>query len=95
MNSVPQYNYAYISGTTVAQVATGAGVLHTIVVNSVPSGPVVVADANGTSGTLGVIATLTDTVTPQTLIYDCIFTNGLKITQQAGGNITVMTRKTF
>ncbi len=94
----PQYNYKNITGTTVVQVATGVGLLHTVTLNqfknSGASVSIVDADANGTTA---IIATITDDIAgsgagvaiPATLIFDCIFSRGLKVISIGNNDITL------
>lgn len=85
------YTYANIASQATFQLRTGAGILHSIVINGGTTGAVInVYDAVG-SDTSPIIATITlDSAAPRTLLFDAHFTVGLKIvTATQNPNITV------
>lgn len=82
-----EYKYKYISTQTGTLVATGRGVLHSIVVNTTSAGTIIVADS--TTTTTPAIATLKASVAEGTYLYDVVFANGLFVTTGAASDITV------
>lgn len=82
-----EYKYAYISTQTGTLVATGRGVLHTIVVNTTANASIVAADSITT--TTPAIATLKANLAEGTYSYDVVFSKGLFITTNGASDITV------
>ncbi len=82
-----EYLYKNISTQTGTLVATGRGVLHSIVVNSTAAGSIVVADA--VTATTPIIGTLKASVVEGTYLYDAIFSKGLYVTTNGASDITV------
>ena len=85
---VANYNQTNITSTTTTQIATGAGLLHSIVVNKAAAGTIIVADAT-TSATSATMATLKSSVAEGTYLYDCLFKTGLQVVTGANTDITV------
>lgn len=89
------YEYEYIStGTTtevVTQVATGQGVLHSIVIGETAAAPIVVVD--GTSGTTANLATLKSLIAEGDYIFDANFKTGLRIVTTGASKFTVVYTK--
>jgi len=82
-----QYNYKYISGVASPVVFTGAGILHSVVINAVGTGgTITLTDTSSPSATVGII-TVNSPMT--TLLYDVGVAGGLQVTTSASPNITV------
>jgi hypothetical protein len=91
------YNYTHITTDATTVIKTGAGLLHSVCINTpVASETVTIDDA--TSATTPTIAVLTIPATitsamPQCVIYDVVFSTGLTVvTATAAGDITVSWR---
>lgn len=82
-----EYKYRNISTQTGTLVATGRGVLHSIVVNNTANATIVVADA--LTATTPIIATLKANVAEGTYLYDILFTKGIFVTTNGASDITV------
>ncbi len=82
-----EYQYANISTGTTTQVATGRGVLHSIVVNTTAAGSIKLID--GISGSTANIGTMKASIAEGTYIYDCVFAAGLRIVTAGSSDITV------
>jgi hypothetical protein len=74
-------------GTQVAQLATGIGTLHSVVINGTSTSPITLID--GAGGTTALIGTLKASVTEGTYLYDCVFGAGLRVNVQSNSDITV------
>ena len=85
-------NYAYKNITAAGQynIATTAGVLHAIVVNTTAAGTIAFADGNATAGTVALMGTLKASVVENDYTYDTAFGSGLRVTTTAGSDITVV-----
>ena len=83
-----QYLAKNLVATQVAQLGTGVGTLHTIVVNRTGNQPLVIIDGAGGT-TIGVIGTLKSSVAEGTYLYDCCFGSGLRVNVQSDSDITV------
>lgn len=82
-----EYQFANIATNTTTQVATGRGVLHSIVVNTTAAGTIKIID--NTSGSTANIGTMKSNIAEGTYIYDCVFATGLRIITAAASDITV------
>lgn len=82
-----QYNDSYISTATTTTIKTGAGVLHTIVVNGGTAGTVIVYDNTAASGTI--IASFDSTNALATYTFDAKFSTGLTVITAAATKLTV------
>ena len=82
-----EYTPTNITTTTTTQVATGRGVLHTIVVGTTAAGAITIMD--GTASSTTVIGTLKSSIAEGTYTYDCVFSKGLRVTTAASSDITV------
>lgn len=82
-----EYQYTNITTGTTTQVATGRGVLHSIVINTTAAGTIKLID--GTSGTTANIGTMKASIVEGTYIFDCVFATGLRIVTAASSDITV------
>lgn len=87
MTNTKQYQYTNITSGATTQVATGQGVLHSIVVNTTAAGTIKIID--GISGTTANVGTLKSSVAEGTYIYDVTFSAGLRIVTGAASDITV------
>lgn len=85
-----QNNFLYknLTGTTNAILGTGIGTLHSIVVNSTSTSPIVLRDGTN-SGTTAVIGTLKASVAEGTYLYDCVFGTGLRVELLSNSDVTV------
>lgn len=81
------YSYANSTTATTTVVKSGAGTLHSIVVNTTAAGSVTVYDNTAGSGTK--IATLKASVVEGTYVYDVAFATGLTIVTAAASDVTV------
>ncbi len=79
--------YTYITEATTTQVATGKGILHSIIVNETVAGTLKVID--GTSGATANIATLKASIVEGTYLFDVTFSAGLRIVSGAAGKYTI------
>lgn len=86
-NNAEQYEQTNIATATTTQVATGAGKLHSIVINTTAAGTIKIID--NTSGSTANIGTLKASVIEGTYLYDCVFKTGLRIITAAASDITV------
>lgn len=84
------YSFKNISTSATTTVKSGAGYLHSIVVNKAANGAVTIYDNTAGSGTL--IATLKASIVEGTYIFDCKFSNGLYVIPAAATDITLMYR---
>lgn len=81
------YSFSNVSTATTTVVKSGAGTLHSIVVNTTAAGAITVYDNTAASGTK--IATLKASVVEGDFIYDLAFSTGLTIVTAAASDITV------
>lgn len=85
---MPPFSYTNISAGATTVVKSGAGVLHSITVNTTAAGAITVYDNTAASGTK--IATIAASpVIGSTFIYDVSFGTGLTIVTAAASDITV------
>ncbi len=82
-----EYVYNNITTNTTTQVATGRGVLHSVVVNTTAAGSIKLID--GTAGTTANIGTLKASIAEGTYLYDIVFSTGLRIVTAGSSDITV------
>ncbi len=82
-----EYLYKNITTGATTQVATGRGVLHSIVVNTTAAGTIKIID--GISGSTANIGTLKISVGEGTYLYDVVFSVGLRIITAGASDITV------
>lgn len=81
-------SYANISTNTTTTVKSGAGILHSLVINTRSvAGQAVIYDNTAGSGTK--IATIDTTLSTTAFLYDVKFATGLTIVTTGGGDITV------
>ena len=85
-------NYAYKNITAAGQynIATTAGVLRAIIVNTTAAGTIAAVDGNATAGTVATMGTLKASIAENTYRYDTAFGTGLRITTTAASDITVV-----
>jgi hypothetical protein len=84
---MPTGAYKNISTATTTIVKPGAGVLHTLTVNTTAAGAITIYDNTAASGTK--IATLKASIAEQTFTFDVGFGTGLTIVTAAASDITV------
>lgn len=77
----------YISSATTTTMKTGAGLLHTIVVNGGTAGTIIVYDNTAASGTI--IASFDSTNALATYTFNCTFATGLTIITSAATKLSV------
>lgn len=82
-----RFNNTYISTATTTTIKTGAGLLHTIVVNGGTAGTVIVYDNTAASGTI--LASFDSTNALATYTFDCSFSTGLTIITAAATKLSV------
>lgn len=75
-------------GTQAALLGTGVGSLHSIVVNSTSTSPIIIRDGD-VNGTLAVLGTLKASVAEGTYLYDCVFGRGLRVELLSNSDVTV------
>ncbi len=85
--NIQKWNYTNITSATTTLVKTGAGVLHSIVVNTTAAGSIKIEDA--LTDTTPLIGTLKASVAEGTYLYDVEFTTGLNIVTAGASDITV------
>lgn len=89
------YQYAYISNGTVAevvsQIATGPGSLHAIVVTETAGTSIAVID--GTSGTTANLASLKASIAEGSYVFNADFNSGLRIVTNGLSKFTVVYTK--
>lgn len=83
----PYYTYNNITSATTTTVRSGAGVLHSITVNTTAAGAITIYDNTAASGTK--IGTLKSSVAENTYTFDVAFGTGLTIVTAAASDITV------
>jgi len=81
------FNDTYISTATTTVVKTGAGLLHTIVVNGGTAGTIIIYDNTAGSGTI--IASFDSTNALNTYTFNCSFATGLTVVTSAATKVTV------
>lgn len=82
-----EYLYNNITTNTTTQVATGRGVLHSIVVNTTAAGSIKVID--DITGSTANIATLKASIAEGTYLFDILFTKGLRIITAGASDVTI------
>ena len=88
MASIVQENqYTYLAAQATTQVATGRGILHSIVVGETAAGAISIID--NTSGSTANIGTLKASIVEGTYLFDVVFSKGLRIDLAAASKITV------
>ena len=87
INGESSFNNNNISTATTTTVKSGAGHLHSIVVNTTAIGAITVYDNTAGSGTK--IATLKASVVEGTYLYDVQFATGLTVVTAAASDVTV------
>jgi len=91
MTNDRQYNYKNITTASSPVVFSGAGILHSIVINNRNSGgTITITDTSSPSITVGTI-----TVAASSFVYeyDAVLAGGLQVTTSASPDITVMWAK--
>jgi hypothetical protein len=81
------FSNTYISTATTTTVKTGAGLLHTIVVNGGTTGTCIIYDNTAASGTI--LASFDTTNALATYTFDCSFSTGLTLITSAATKISV------
>lgn len=81
------FSNTYISTAVTTTVKTGAGLLHTLVVNGGTAGTVIVYDNTAASGTI--LASFDSTNALNTYTFDCAFSTGLTIITSAATKVSV------
>lgn len=82
------YNYTYISTATTTQVATGAGVLKSIIVGTTAAGAIQIID--NTSGSTVNLGELKASIVEGNYEFNVAFTTGLRIITAGASKITVV-----
>lgn len=82
-----RFTDTYISTATTTTLKTGAGILHTIVVNGGTAGTIIVYDNTAASGTI--IASFDSTNALATYTFDCTFSTGLTVITSAATKLSV------
>ncbi len=85
-----EYNPTHITTGTTAQIFTGKGILHNIVVNTSTGTAVAMYDSIGAN--TGTIAILKSSISEGTYSYDATVANGLYITHGTGDYTVLWTR---
>lgn len=81
------FNDTYISTATTTVVKTGAGLLHTIIVNGGTTGTIIIYDNTAASGTI--IASFDSTAALNTYTFNCSFATGLTVVTSAATKVSV------
>lgn len=82
------YNHKNIASATTTVVKSGAGVLHSVVVNTTAAAAITIYDNTSAAGTK--IATIAASpVIGSTFMYDVAFTTGLTIVTAGASDLTV------
>lgn len=79
----PPFKYTNITTNTTTTVKTGPGMIHTLVVNTTPTGANSVTIFDSTTGSGTKIGTFAVTATDTFMLYDVGFANGLTIVTTA------------
>lgn len=88
MALIQEFNYTNISTNTTANVFSGKGFLHSIVINTTAAGTIKIID--GVSGdTTANVGTLASSVLAGTFLYDVAISKGLIIITAAASDVTV------
>lgn len=82
------YSYSYIDSATTTQIATGAGILHAIVIGETAAGAISIID--NTTGSTVNLGTLKASIAENTYLFDAEFSTGLRIITAAASKITVI-----
>lgn len=85
-----RFGYSNITSATTTVVKSGAGFLHSIIINTTAAGTVTIYDNTAASGNK--IATLKASIAENCYIYDVAFTTGLTIVTGAASDVTVAYR---
>lgn len=86
-----RFSYSNIASATTTTVKSGAGFLHSIVINTTAAGTITIYDNTAGSGTkIGTIAA--SVVIGSTMMYDVSFATGLTIVTAGASDITVSYR---
>lgn len=81
-----RFSFQYISTATTTTIKSGAGFLHSIVVQGGTAGTIIVYDNTAASGTI--IASFDSTNALQTYIFDCSTATGITIITSAATKLT-------
>lgn len=89
--SAQGYHFSNLAANATTTLKTGAGILHTIVINDAGASANVITVYDNTAGSGTVIATIDGVATAGTLVFDAQFNTGLTIVIGTGtaANITV------
>lgn len=79
----------YISGTTVAQVSSHNGLLHSIVIGETAPGTITVYDEGVGTGTTTIVAVLKASIAEGTYLFDANISKGIRVVTAGGSKITV------
>jgi hypothetical protein len=82
-----RFTPTYISTATTTTAKTGAGILHSIVVQGGTTGTIIIYDNTAASGTI--LASFDTTNALATYSFNCLFTTGLTIITSAATKLTV------
>lgn len=87
-----EYKQTYLTGGTTAQVFTGRGTLHAIVVGTTAATAVDVFDMvnPGTVTNTATVMVLKASVAENTYLIDAVMANGCYVTYGSGGTYTVL-----
>jgi hypothetical protein len=87
LKTMMRFTPTNIAAATTTLVKSGAGVLHSITINTTAAGTITIYDSLTAAGTK--IATIKTSVVEQTFVFDCAFATGLTIVTGAASDITV------
>ena len=88
MSTPIRYNFKNLAGAADTLVVKGAGVLHSVVINTTAASGIVLYDSTATGGTK--IATIAASpVIGSTFLYDASFTNGIFVSMGGASDITL------
>ena len=87
------FNYSHTNTAETVTLKSGAGLLHTLCINTAAAGgdTVIIYDNTAGSGTIIALFTTVKAV-PQTMTYDVIFTTGLTIVRSGTTDVTISWR---
>jgi hypothetical protein len=87
LKTMLRFSPTNIAAATTTLVKSGAGVLHSITINTTAAGTITIWDSLTASGTK--IGTIKASVVEQTFVFDCAFATGLTIVTAGASDITV------
>jgi hypothetical protein len=87
LKTMLRFSPTNIAAAATTLVKSGAGVLHSITINTTAAGTITIWDSLTASGTK--IGTIKASVVEQTFVFDCAFATGLTIVTAGASDITV------